>query len=501
MKRALHILVLCLLSSVGLSQSQLLWQKTYGGSETDGANHIQQTDDGGFIVSGYSESSDGDLDNNDGIWDVWILKLDENGDVEWEKTFGGSNYETARVIKQTRDGGYIFIGWTRSSDGDISSHAGNNDIWVVKLSPSGEISWEQTYGEMYHEQGFYIQQTSDGGYILSGTTTDNGTFGAFVIKIDEFGNEEWQSVASGDALDTANTIIEVSSGGYIFVGNSRSSFDEAFNSGGMDCIVVKLSDTGETEWLKLYGGTNDDFGNSIDESSDGSFVIAGSTELLASDALSTPREEDVWVFKIDLEGNVIWEETYGSVEHKERAISIEAASNGTWILTGYTESINSSNDDLAGLNCYVLQITSNGTLLWDGRFGGGGDDSGNFVMETEDGSFIATGFTHSDDGDFDTNQGERDLFVMKILPNRSTSTNEIPVLNYALFPNPSSSYMELRPSLDGLHKYLILNQLGKQVASGEFEDSRVGIQDLEAGSYSLLIYKNNEQTILKFVKL
>ncbi|MCD6097265.1 T9SS type A sorting domain-containing protein [bacterium] len=167
------VFVLFLFAGAVFAQPTIQWQKCLGGSGYDYAYSIQQTDDGGFIVAGYSNSNDGDVSGNHGERDYWVVKLNSAGDLVWQKSLGGSSWDEAWSIQQTSDGGFIVAGYSESNDGDVSGHHGGYDYWVVKLDSAGDIVWQKCLGGSYWDYAYSIQQTFDGGYIVAGESRSN----------------------------------------------------------------------------------------------------------------------------------------------------------------------------------------------------------------------------------------------------------------------------------------------------------------------------------------
>jgi hypothetical protein len=226
-----------------------------GRSNDDEARSVVQTGDGGYIVAGYTRSNDGDVSGNHGGADAWVVKLNSDGTIAWQKTLGGSSYDEAHSIVQTSDGGYIVAGYTRSNDGDVSGNHGEEDAWVVKLDSEGNIEWQKTFGGSSYDEANSIVQTSDGGYIVAGyTKSSNGdvAYGGstyhggiqedvWVIKLDSHGNIIWQEALGGGGYDRAFSIAQTSDDGYVVAGYAGSNDgDVSGNHGSYDVWVVKL---------------------------------------------------------------------------------------------------------------------------------------------------------------------------------------------------------------------------------------------------------------------
>lgn len=194
-------LIFVLFYSVLQSQApNIEWQKTFGGTGNEEAFEIKKTNDNGFIAVGTTTSNDGNVSGNHGMTDAWVTKFDNSGNLQWQKTLGGSNIDGMRSVQQTTDGGYIAAGYTNSADGDITANQGLNDLWVVKLDNSGNIQWQKTFGGTKDDTGNNIQQTNDGGYIVIGNaestdgdiTENQGQSDLWFIKLDATGNMQWQ---------------------------------------------------------------------------------------------------------------------------------------------------------------------------------------------------------------------------------------------------------------------------------------------------------------------
>ncbi|MHA2610064.1 MAG: InlB B-repeat-containing protein [bacterium JZ-2024 1] len=318
------------------ANGNILWQKTYGTARLDEVESIQQTSDGGYIVAGRTFSFAAGLD------DIWVLKLDANGNVLWQKTYGGTDSDGASSIQQTSDGGYIVAGVTKSFGG------GSWNIWVLKLDANGNVLWQKTYGGTDSDGASSIQQTSDGGYIVAGGTR---SFGAgsddiWVLKLDANGNVLWQKTYGGPYNDWAYSLQQTSDGGYIVAGSTYS-----FGAGSDDIWVLKLDADGNVLWQKTYGGADGDGAYSIQQPSDGGYIVAGSTYSFGAGS------DDIWVLKQDADGNVLWQKTYGGTG-SDRASSIQQTSDGGYIVAGSTYSFGAGFGDI-----WVLKLDANGNIF------------------------------------------------------------------------------------------------------------------------------------------
>jgi len=260
------------------------WQKLYGGGEGDYAQFIERTNDGGYIIAGYTSSSQGDITLNHGQDDFWVVKIDAAGNIQWQKSLGGSSIDRAYAIHQTLDGGYIVAGNTLSHDGDVTGNKISLDYWVIKLDNNGNIVWEKTYGGTKNEYLYSLQVTPDGGYIAAGFTESNdgdvtsnhGGRDIWIVKLNVAGTIQWQKSFGGSNDEEAFSVQPSSDGGYIVAGYTLSNDgDINFNHGGKDIWVIKLSSNGSLQWEKSVGSSSYDEAWSVLQSTDGGFVVAG----------------------------------------------------------------------------------------------------------------------------------------------------------------------------------------------------------------------------------
>jgi hypothetical protein len=310
--------------------------KTIGGSLTDVANSIIQSSDGGYAVAGYAESFGAG-------GDIYVVKLDSSGNVQWTKTIGGSAWDGASSIIQSSDGGYVVAGYT------YSFGAGNGDFYVVKLDSSGNVIWTKTIGGSSYDFAYSIIQSSDGGYAVAGGTYSFGAGSSdfYVVKLDSAGNVIWTKTIGGSNTDEAYSIVQSSDGGYVVAGRTRS-----FGAGyGYDFYVVKLDSSGNVVWTKTIGGGDSDGANSVIQSSDGGYVVAGSTRSFTEDV-------NIYVVKLDANGNVVWTKTIGGSSN-DVAFSIIQSSDGGYVVAGGTTSFGAGSADF-----YVVKMDANGNVCF-----------------------------------------------------------------------------------------------------------------------------------------
>tara|TARA_B110000046_G_C13006276_1_gene404550 strand:- start:724 stop:2262 length:1539 start_codon:yes stop_codon:yes gene_type:complete len=511
MKKTKFLLFILLIQSICYSQSPPIeWQKTFGGSNDDRANNIIQTTDGGYIATGYTESSDGDITNNQGLHDIWVVKLNSTGDIQWQKTFGGSGYEQGNEILQTIEGGYILTGWTASNNGNISTNYGGTDFWVIKLDPNGSLEWEKNFGGTGADFGVSIKQTSEGGFIIGGGTQSNDIdlsgdprFYAdfWVVKLNSLGDIEWQKTLGGTFVDYFFDIEQSNDSGYIIGGRVLSDDgDITNNQGGFDSWIVKLNSVGVIQWQKTFGGTSNDYLFDIQKTVDGGFVTVGYTESNDGDVSINRGNGDCWVVKFTETGIIQWEKTFGGTGHDE-ANMIKQTNDGNYIFIGYT---NSSDGDITFSNgsydFWIVKIDGIGNILWQKTLGGTDEDYGYSIQQTSDGGFITIGYTNSTSLDITENNGLNDFWIVK-LEEETLSINNVEKDIILIYPNPVTSILNIKTVNEvTLYKIVITDLLGNLVLEQKLNNLKVNIKELSSGVYILQLKSEKESYKIKFIK-
>ena len=373
-------------------QITLIINQTIGGKGLDYAYSIISTSDDGYALGGYTYSYDA------GASDMWIVKTDAAGLLEWNQTVGGIAGEYAFSIITTADGGYILAGGTESYG------VGGYDMWLVKTNSLGGVEWNQTYGGLGADYAFPVIASTDGGYILVGRTESYGAGASdmWAVKTNSFGVVEWNQTYGGANPDSGDDVITTSDGGYVFVGGT-----ESYGTGGSDMWLVKTNSLGIVEWNQTYGGINEDRATSIIPATDGGYIIAGLTQSYGAGS------RDMWLVKINATGGPEWNQTYGGAA-PDFADTVIATTEGGYALVGRTESYGAGREDM-----WLVKTNRTGLLEWSQTFGGIKEDAAYSIIAPSAGEYVLVGRTES------YGSGSSDLWLLKInvQPKTSKTTN------------------------------------------------------------------------------
>lgn len=414
------------------------WIKTFGGSSEDDAISIVQANDGDYVILGVTNSTDGDLSNRTGTdYDYWVLKISATGEKIWSKNYGGTNDDRATSLVKTNDGGYAISGYSKSNDGDVSGNGGFWDYWLLKIDSEGNKQWDSNFGFLGDDKSYKVIQTNDGGYFMTGyldlansdgqgddiidedDSTRNSQHGLgeyWAIKTDANGIKQWRKYFGGTNNDRSYDVMQTDDNGYLMVGAAESlDFDISSPRGSYDFWVLKISESGIKLWEKSFGGSEIDNGFSIAKSDDGNFIFVGNTRSNDFDISSNIGNADMWVVKLSsTNGAIIWEKTYGGTQF-DTALNINNLANGNFVISGHTRSNDGDVTNGLGLNdAWVLVIDDFGTIQYEKTIGGSNLDFANHGIETTNKELLIVGNTESTDVDLTQNLGSKDLFIIKI---------------------------------------------------------------------------------------
>lgn len=421
------------------------WLSTIGGSGEDEGNDIVATPDGGYLIVGTTNSTDGAIsDKTTTDNDIWVIKADSNGSLVWSKTYGSSQNDKGYGIVATNDGNYVVSGYVSSGDGDVSTFEGFHDYWIFKISPTGDIIWEKSFGFSGSDQAKGLIATNDGGYLVSGFfdvtasggqgndlqgganshdqndtrssgNRQHGVGDYWVIKLDANGNKVWRNFFGGTNDDRSFDLIQTPDNGYLIVGASESTdFDVVDNHGGHDFWIVKVNAAGEKIWTQSFGGEEIDNGYALTSTQDGNYLFVGDTRSTGGDITNPLGNADSWAVKFSPTGSLIWQKTNGGSLF-ESARGVTNMNNGTYLVTGSSRSTDGDITLNNGLNdAWVYLLDETGAILFEKTVGGSGLDFGISAVKSSDNAIVMTGNTESNDGDITSNNGIKDLLLVKI---------------------------------------------------------------------------------------
>jgi hypothetical protein len=443
------VILLCLLwiGSV-FAQPDTLWTRTYGGTEAERCYGMQQTRDGGYILAGFTRSFGA------GSFDYWLMKTDVNGDSVWSRTYGGPEFESCSSVQQTTDGGYILAGY-RGMNAEGVHH-----FWLVKTDSTGDSLWSRTYGGSDYDECYDSFQSSDGGYILTGITTSFGAGLAdfWMVKTDANGDSLWSHTYGGLADDICTSAHQTTDGGYILAGYTAS-----YGSGGTDFWMVKTDANGDSLWSRTYGMEGSQECRSVEQTLDGGYLLAG------TDFNSGPY---FWLVKTDSNGDSLWTRTISSIWGA--CYSVQQTADHGYILGGGR--MTGIPEDLRFI---VAKADSDGNLAWNRIFHAGSYAKCWTARQTTDGGYIFGGYTSVNGFDF---------WLIRMAPELAAEPQ--PTLEPAQFtllpnyPNPFNASTRIAFSLPktgyvDLNVYDVTGRLVRSLAGGHMSPP------LQAGEHQI----------------
>ncbi len=425
MKKHLYYLLLLFCSYSFAQTPSLQWQKSLGGTGTDEARSVYQTSDGGSIIAGNSNSTNGDVVGNHGSYDYWLVKMDAAGVVQWKKAYGGTASDKGYAVIQLSTGGYVVVGNAASNDGDVTGNHGSSDYWIVRLNASGTILWQKSLGGTSTDIARGVIQTLDGklmviGYSRSSNGDVTGAHGGYdfwLTKLDTSGNLLWQKTYGGTKDELAYTVKQAADSSLLIVGYTLSNDGDISglnHSAKNDIWVVKTDKTGTVLWQKTLGGTSNDYSNSFIQTSDKGYLIIGYTESFNGDVYGNYGQDDLWVIKLDSAGTIQWQQTYGGTDN-DRANYAAETNDGGFVVSGHSESNDIDlNQNYGNKDFWMLKLNAVGGLEWKKSVGGNLEDNSYSVAQSSDGGILAVGISASTTNDVTLNNGGDDFWIVKL---------------------------------------------------------------------------------------
>jgi hypothetical protein len=360
------------------------WDQTFGGAQGESGRFVEQTQDGGYVITGYTYSYGA------GNADVYLVKTDANGNEQWSQTYGGNMADVGCDVSQTGDGGYVIVGYTQSYG------VGGTDFWLIKTDANGNEQWNRTFGGQGNDWSFSGHQTQDGGFIMTGYTSSYGAgnLDVWLVKTDATGDEQW-SQTFGDSLnDGGECVRQMQDGGFIITGMT-----ESYGEGVSDVWLIRTDADGNEEWSSTFGGSDEDQGYSVQETQDGGFIVAGATRSYSTSG------NDAWLIKMNNNGGMIWEVRFGEEWNEDNARSVQQTVDGGYVMVGSTSSYGAGDSDV-----WLIKTDANGNEEMNQVFGEEDTDYGYSVQQTQDGGYIIAG-----DKAFNSTAGG-DIWLIKVSP-------------------------------------------------------------------------------------
>ncbi len=504
------IIFLFLINYPLLAQSDLIWQKEFGGDDDDWCYDMIYSHDGNYLTIGKAQSLDHDVSENFGLADIWLMEVNADSTLVREKSFGGTLVDVGLGICRTNDGGYAITGYSYSNDLDLDGlNSGDRDIFILKLDASWNKEWLKTYGGSAGESGDCIIQTSDGGFMVTGYTSstdglvnnNSGLSDYWVFKTDSQGNLVWEKTYGGTSEERSKKIIPTQDGNYVIIGSSISEDGDVTNPfGGLDFWLVKINSQGNLIWQKSLGGSATDQGYDIIELPNGDLVVVGET--LSNDEMVEGNHgfTDAWIVRIDSQANLIWQNALGGTD-VDYFLSVNYSSDNYILATGASFSDNGDvSENLGQSDIWLVKLSLDGTLNWQTPLGTDLNEIAYKVMSNGTEIIIAGGmestFLKALHNNTQIYLGKLD----QILPTHEVFNTENQM---SIFPNPVSSVLSIQ-SQSTLKELSLYNQLGQliifnnNINENEFE---IDVSKLPQALYYLEITDNNDNTnVYKIIK-
>ncbi|KAB1156911.1 T9SS type A sorting domain-containing protein [Flavobacterium luteum] len=508
MKNLLLLLTLFVIQSTNAQAPTAIWQKCYGGTSDDYIDAFSlSTPDGGYMIGLQTSSNDGDISGNHGNLDISLMKINATGIVQWQKCYGGSDIEHITSLIQTADGGYLIVGDTFSNNGDVSRNHGVIDLWVIKINAIGTIQWQKCYGGDGSDYLENIIQTSDGGYIGVGYTTSinnadvlgNTSAGAWVIKINDLGVIQWQKVYDTDSENSRfSRILQNSDGGYVVAGFTQLASFPGFHGGFVDIVVAKMNQTGTIQWQKCYGGSGAEDGlHALVATNDGGYIFSSQTESNDGDVSGNHGNSDCWLVKLDASGTILGQNCYGGSGGEGGGYILKTLDGGMVMSVGTNSNDGNVSGNHGGYDAWTIKFSATGVIQWQKCFGGTGNDGG-VIFQLTDGTYMVVGGgTYSNNGDISGNHDATtsDGFLIKLTA-ENLSTENFANKDIKYYPNPMQNILHIDIEKEFSGK--IMDLTGKTLMNVTSKD--IDVSSLSAGIYLLDIVSDGKRFTKKIIK-
>jgi hypothetical protein len=518
--KAILIIALCCFCGHATSQS-IEWQKLYGGSGSDLGQRIMQLQDGGYLMASFTYSTDGDLAGNAEGRNIWLLKLDGAGEIIWQEWYGTIPHGSARLDVKPVSDGYVIVTSVLEEALDVDCVIMNMTGWVFKVDEVGEMVWQKCFGGSLDDNSNSIEPTADGGYIICGGSTsndgdlpgNNGFGDVWVFKITAEGDLTWSRNYGGSNIEGSRSVIHVSTGGYLVAANIRSSdlFFEGCNTYdqfGTTAAIIRLDAEGDVIWVRCLGGNGIDFLHRLSEASDGTFWIVGTTRSQDGDIEGHHGDLDGWVIRLDQQGEVLGQKVFGGSGYDDFR-DFQIMPDGRVLIAGFsTSSDGDVINNYGSSDIWMLIVNDDLEVVWQKIYGGSAFEIMHSVSLTDDGGFIFSGGSTSTDGDLPANNEGANVWVVKVGPLETgladEKIEEKPEI--ILFPNPATDMIHIQFNRTALKEYRldVFDVLGRNALNGKLTPAggkaSINIADLARGTYLLRLSQHGSVINRTFIK-
>lgn len=521
------IVLLFLITTSQMASQDILWEKSYGGLQSEYLFDVIPTPDYGFMLAGssLSDKSGNKIDERINDLDFWLWKMDEHGDLDWQQSYGGPGSDMLQSVVLTTDGGFILGGTSTSSKGGIKAEdsRGREDIWILKLNPVGDIQWQRTLGGTGRDELKQIITVDGGGYLIGGSTDlpmltnldspgekrseNHGNMDYWLIRLGADGNVVWEKTFGGIYKDELRSLIQTKDGGFLVGGISnspKSGTKEEDNFGHGDFWIIKLDEKGNEQWQRTIGGDKDDRLSVLIETASGNYIAGGSSAsgIGGSKIRSNGKGTDFWIVALDEYGATIWQETY-DFGSQDILTSLVENEDGSLLVGGYAQSERTrlSKMDSRGINDYIaLKIDSNGNELWRTTVGSNGTDILRKAIETHDGGYLLAGISSGDiSQDRNTGFGRFDFWVVKLKDNEKEEKMREEGLR--AWPNPTTTYTNIIVNYDFEQATVsVFDILGREIQRFEVEQRTIPI-NLETYADGIYIIRVKTEVAEQSIKV
>ncbi len=476
-KNFFGIIGLLLLAHLHAQNFSIQWEETFGGTQYDGGMHVLPLGNGGYLFSGSSLSSDGDIPSNYGAYDIVVFKTDASGNLQNTFVYGGSQDDLGVRVLYDNNGGYFIIGASRSSDGVATHNYGNYDFWVISTQTNGNVLWQEDYGGSQVDYVRDAIMTPSGNIVMVGYTLSNdydvsgnhGMADAWIISINKnTGLVNWQLTVGGSQNDEFRAVKQTVTGDFIATGVTTSSDgDLTGNNGQEDILVARISASGSLVWAKNFGGSLADMGNSLVENPANAHIyVAGQSSSSDGDFNSNQGASDAFLLELDAAGNLQWAQNYGGM----------AQDNFYWLVwhnnflyaTGFSYSNNGNvSTNYGDADVWVTKTDLSGTLVAEKNFGGSQYDNAHYMIANSSGNLVLSATTASNDMDVANNAGGGDLWAVELSTN--LKVNNQMTMKWTIYPNPAQNLINIQ-SEQAFDEIKILDLSGRIIYSGHFDE-------------------------------